>query len=125
MSRKRITVGPRRIPKSKRLLESARRLANGLRADLSGRSSARKAIAGKRGEPNPWPKCPTCFHRVPQLCDYCERGRAGVAPKHVQSCCPGPCQRCLRCRLECPGACSRCGQCADRCGGHDNKEGQQ
>lgn len=111
------------IPKARRWLEKTRRLAKAFTADLRGSlgkpASKRKDSPGAATRPNPWPKCPACFHRVPKLCEFCGKGHAGVTPNHTEGCCPGECPNCRRCRLECPGQCSTCDQCRDRCGGHD------
>lgn len=113
------------IPKVRRVVEKGRRLVKAFAADLresvtnSKPARKRRDSPGAATRPNPWPKCPTCFHRVPQLCEFCRRGRAGVADNHTDACCPGDCPSCRRCLMECPGQCDRCGQCRDRCRGHD------
>ncbi len=126
VARKRTTRRPGRepIPQWVRFKEAARRLAKGFASDL--RDAAGKPSKGGRAgskKENPWRKCSECFHRVPELCVFCQRGRARVAETHPSACCPGECQRCRRCLDECPGPCDGCENCLDRC--TCNKEGDQ
>jgi hypothetical protein len=117
------------IPTSVKFRDAARRLlkaaAQDLQQSMSGKSTSKatRRRKSKTTEPkkNPWPRCrtPGCFHWVPELCDYCQRGRAGVTENHTTSCCPGSCSRCYRCTLLCPGPCTKCSLCLDRCPGHD------
>lgn len=53
-----------------------------------------KTLSGRRRR-NPWPKCPTCFHRNPPE-DYCSSCR------QCEDCCE-KCTRCGRCLMRCPG----------------------
>lgn len=96
------------------------KVTGGIAANLSARTSNAPARRGKSKRPfrpNPWRKCTVCFHRVPQLCDYCLGGEARIVKTHPDACCPGKCARCARCRLECPGPCPGQQHCADRCPG--------
>lgn len=116
------------IPKLTRQKEAARRMIRALANDLThGLKSTAKRRAraggtkGKEFRPNPWKKCPECFHRVPKMCPQCGNGRANVVPTHTQACCPGVCIKCKRCRnpaAGCPGWCTGgCQKCKDRCPG--------
>lgn len=74
----------KRIPKSKRLLEKARRTAKAMWRDLRGKGG-RKTASGKKR--NPWRRCTACSRRQsPQsyVCD--EHSPAGVCI----SCCEYP-----------------------------------
>lgn len=110
----------KRIPKLTRHKEAARRMIRALARDLTqGLKSTTKrrtragGAKGREFRPNPWPKCPSCFHRVPKLCPFCGEGRnLTEAPKHTAACCPGRCSgTCGRCKNVCQGPCSECGQC--------------
>jgi hypothetical protein len=113
------------IPRWTRKMESARRTVRALATDLTHglKSTAKRhSKAGSKGEafrPNPWKKCPRCYHRMPKFCPQCGNGRAGVVPTHTATCCPGACTRCKRCKdpaYGCPGMCPEgCRRCADRC----------
>jgi hypothetical protein len=117
------------IPKLAVRLELARRFiraaANELHQTITrkgkpGRSRRSGVTKGnQRFRPNPWKKCPTCYHRAPKMCRECGKGRAGVVPTHMLPCCPGACLKCKRCKdpsFGCPGRCpDGCGKCADRC----------
>jgi len=67
-----------------RLLLSMQKLRDSVRP--AGRGTSR----GRGRRPNPWPKCPACFRRVPNLClnvddegGLCEVGKAcGCCPGH-------------------------------------------
>jgi hypothetical protein len=124
-----------KIPPSVQLKEAARRwtkaAATDLKHALKGKSTSkvgrkRKKHSGtsESTKRNLWAKCPAdgCYRRVPQLCDHCRKGRAGVTEKHVTACCPGACDRCARCTLLCPGPCSTGDHCEDQCPGHNTKD---
>jgi hypothetical protein len=125
-----------RIPGHKVLTAKIRKFAKKATADLkqtlkrtakpSRSRSSRSTKSGTREfRPNPWKKCPECFHRVPKMCRECGRGRAGVVDTHVQACCPGPCghegagDRCKDPTYGCPSKCKGvdCRKCEDRCDG--------
>lgn len=64
------------IPKARRLLESARRLAKGLKADLSGQSTYKRKTRSSETEVwqrNPWPRCQTCHRRHPTNAFACDK----------------------------------------------------
>lgn len=49
------------------------------------------APAKTRGSrPNPWPKCPSCFHRVPALCTTAPEGAEPCGFGIGCGCCTGP-----------------------------------
>lgn len=53
-----------------------------------------KKVFGKapttRSKPNPWPKCPACYHRVPALCCTAEEGAEPCGDGLACGCCGGP-----------------------------------
>lgn len=111
----------KKLPKAARWWEATRRTFGALARDLRPNApKVRTRISGRdtATSSHQWPRCPTCHHRVPELCGYCLQARAGVTEHHTLACCPGPCVMCGRCEQECPGQCPGCSGCLDHCPGH-------
>ncbi len=103
------------IPKLARRKEAARRMVRALLQDLKQRGKPRRK-GSRPFRPNPWQKCPKCYHRLPKMCPHCGLGRnLPEAPKHTAGCCPGRCPgTCGTCANSCSGPCRDCGNCGCR-----------